>query len=139
MPGGRALWWFGSGDLVSGRQDRREEFDGIVKLCDELDVSAHPVMTTPFPGTELYTVSKILERMSRVSWRGFPMSHITSWIIQYPQGRAFHQYAREHELVKRTGVQGEARPGRLIALHPCRTTRTDPPDHLPCPLSLQMS
>jgi radical SAM superfamily enzyme YgiQ (UPF0313 family) len=131
--------------MVGGRQDVREDFDGILKLCDELDVSAHPVMTTPFPGTELYneykpylipgldwdsfdgnqpvyehptmsvderhdaiirlraelfTVPKILKRMSKVSWRGFPMSHITSWMIQYPQGRAFHQYAREHELVK---------------------------------------
>ena len=127
--------------MVGGRQDLREDFDGILKLCDELEVSAHPVMTTPFPGTALYkeyepylipglgwdsfdgntavyehptmspserqdaivrlrsdlfTVPKILKRMSNVSWRGFPMSHITSWMIQFPQGRAFKQYAREH-------------------------------------------
>jgi radical SAM superfamily enzyme YgiQ (UPF0313 family) len=125
--------------MVGGRQDRREDFDGIYELCEELDVSAHPVMTTPFPGTELYeqyrphlipgfdwdsfdgnhavyehdtmspaereeaiirlrarlfTVPKILKRMSRVSLKGFPMSHITSWMIQYPQGRAFKEYAR---------------------------------------------
>jgi len=24
------------------------------------------------------------------------MGHITSWMIQFPQGRAFKQYAREH-------------------------------------------
>ena len=127
--------------MVGGRQDVREDFDSILKLCDELDVSAHPVMTTPFPGTGLYeeykphlipgmdwdrfdgntavyehptmspaeredaivqlrsdlfTVPKILKRMSKVSWRGFPMSHITSWMIQFPQGRAFKQFAREH-------------------------------------------
>ena len=109
-------------------------------LCDELKVSAHPVMTTPFPGTELYdiyepylikgfgwdsfdgnravfehptmspidreqaiiklradlfSVPKILQRMAQVSWKGFPMSHITSWMVQYPQGRAFKQYAKE--------------------------------------------
>jgi hypothetical protein len=40
--------------MVGGRQDVREDFEGILKLCDELKVSAHPVMTTPFPGTELY-------------------------------------------------------------------------------------
>lgn len=126
--------------MVGGRKDVREDFDGIRKLCDELKVSAHPVMTTPFPGTELYEaykpyliggldwdsydgnhavfehptmspeereeeivslradlfpVSKILRRMFQVSWKGFPMSHITSWMIQYPQGRAFKQFARE--------------------------------------------
>jgi radical SAM superfamily enzyme YgiQ (UPF0313 family) len=37
--------------MVGGRQDKREDFDGILRLCDELKVSAHPVMTTPFPGT----------------------------------------------------------------------------------------
>jgi hypothetical protein len=42
----------------------------------------------------LFTVPKILKRMSKVSVRGFPMSHITSWMIQYPQGRAFKEYAR---------------------------------------------
>jgi radical SAM superfamily enzyme YgiQ (UPF0313 family) len=132
--------------MVGGRQDRREDFDGILKLCDELKVSAHPVMTTPFPGTELYaeyepylipglgwdsfdgnhavflhdtmspeeredaviklraelfTVPKIIERMLRVSWKGFPMSHITSWMVQFPQGRAFKEYAREREAIKK--------------------------------------
>jgi len=126
--------------MVGGRQDTREDFEGILQLCDELKVSAHPVMTTPFPGTELYeiyrpyiikefdwdsydgnravfehptmspddreqaiiklrsdlfSIPKILQRMAQVSWRGFPMSHITSWMVQFPQGRAFKQYARE--------------------------------------------
>lgn len=125
--------------MVGGRQDRREDFDGIYQLCEELTVSAHPVMTTPFPGTELYdiyspylirgldwdsydgnravfthplmspqereeaiirlrsdlfSIPKILNRMSRISWKGFPMSHITSWMVQYPQGRAFREYAQ---------------------------------------------
>jgi radical SAM superfamily enzyme YgiQ (UPF0313 family) len=108
--------------MVGGRQDAREDFEGILKLCEELKVSAHPVMTTPFPGTELYdiykpyliegfdwdsydgnravfehptmspldreqaiiklrsdlfSIPKILQRMAQVSWKGFPMSHIT--------------------------------------------------------------
>jgi radical SAM superfamily enzyme YgiQ (UPF0313 family) len=131
--------------MVGGRQDTREDFEGILKLCDELKVSAHPVMTTPFPGTELYeiyrphliegfnwdsydgnravfehptmspddreqaiiklrsdlfSIPKILQRMAQVSWRGFPMSHITSWMVQFPQGRAFKQYARENGQLK---------------------------------------
>ncbi len=128
--------------MIGGRQDRVEDYEGILKLCDELKVSAHPVMTTPFPGTELYemykpylipgqdwdsfdgnhavfthddpamsvefredaivklraelfTIPRILGRIPQISWRGFPMSHITSWMIQYPQGRAFKQFARE--------------------------------------------
>lgn len=128
--------------MVGGRQDIREDFEGILKLCDELKVSAHPVMTTPFPGTELYeeykeylipdiewdffdgnhavyehpsmspedreellidlrarlfTLPRIISRIFQISWKGFPMSQITSWMIQYPQGRAFRQYARERK------------------------------------------
>lgn len=135
--------------MVGGRQDVREDFDGILKLCDELKVSAHPVMTTPFPGTELYemyrpyllkglnwdsydgnhatfehptmtpferedaivklradlfTVPKILRRISQISWKGFPMSHITSWMVQFPQGRAFKEFARERERKRRLGI-----------------------------------
>jgi hypothetical protein len=127
--------------MVGGRQDARQDYDEILRVCDELKVSAHPVMATPFPGTELYdtyrehlvpgldwdsydgnhavfehptmtvreredliidlrarlfTIPRILKRVTQVGWRGFPMSHVTSWMIQYPQGRAFKQYAREH-------------------------------------------
>jgi radical SAM superfamily enzyme YgiQ (UPF0313 family) len=130
--------------MVGGRQDVRADFDGILELCDELKVSAHPVMATPFPGTalheiyrehllpgldwdsydgnhavfehptmavqeredlivdlraRLFTIPRILSRVAQVGWRGFPMSHITSWMIQFPQGRAFKQFARERKLL----------------------------------------
>lgn len=138
--------------MIGGRQDRRQDYEGILKLCDELKVSAHPVMTTPFPGTQLYelykpylipgldwdsfdgnhavfthddplmsidyredeivklraelfTIPRILSRIPQISWRGFPMSHITSWMIQYPQGRAFTQFAREREAMKKEKLQ----------------------------------
>ncbi len=126
--------------MVGGRQDLREDFDGILKLCNELKVAAHPVMTTPFPGTELYEkyreyliegldwdsfdgnhavfehptmtpeeredaliklraelfpIRAIIRRILKISYKGFPMSHITSWMIQYPQGRAFKEYAKK--------------------------------------------
>jgi len=135
--------------MVGGRQDVREDFDGIRTLCEELKVSAHPVMTTPFPGTDLYdlykphlipgmdwdsfdgnhatyehptmtpleredaivklradlfTIPKIIDRLSQVSWKGFPMSHITSWMVQFPQGRAFKQFAREREELRAKGL-----------------------------------
>ncbi|MGB9081280.1 MAG: radical SAM protein, partial [Desulfuromonadaceae bacterium] len=137
--------------MIGGRQDRVEDYEGMLKLCDELKVSAHPVMTTPFPGTQLYelykpflipgygwdsfdgnhavfthddpamsadfredaivklraelfTIPRILSRIPQISWRGFPMSHITSWMIQYPQGRAFKQFAREREEMQRKGL-----------------------------------
>jgi radical SAM superfamily enzyme YgiQ (UPF0313 family) len=138
--------------MVGGRQDMREDFDGIRTLCDELKVAAHPVMTTPFPGTELYEIyrpylidgldwnsfdgnhavfthptmqpgdreeaiiklradlfpiPKILQRMFQVSWRGFPMSHITSWMIQYPQGRAFKEYAKDRQRKQHTMCAGQ--------------------------------
>jgi len=134
--------------MIGGRQDTPADYEGVLRLCDELKVSAHPVMTTPFPGTELYeiykpylipghdwdsfdgnhavfshddprmsvefredaivklraelfTLPRILSRIPQISWRGFPMSHITSWMIQFPQGRAFKQFAREREEMKR--------------------------------------
>ncbi|HEY6008660.1 MAG TPA: radical SAM protein [Geobacteraceae bacterium] len=137
--------------MIGGRQDRPEDYEGILKLCDELKVSAHPVMTTPFPGTDLYeiyrpylipgmdwdcfdgnhavfthddpamsvdfreeaivrlradlfTLPRILGRIPQISPKGFPMSHITSWMIQYPQGRAFRQFAKERELTKAEGM-----------------------------------
>jgi radical SAM superfamily enzyme YgiQ (UPF0313 family) len=137
--------------MIGGRQDTPEDYEGIIRLCDDLKVSAHPVMTTPFPGTQLYetykpflipghdwdsfdgnhavfthddpamsvnfredsivklraelfTMPRILSRIPQISWRGFPMSHITSWMIQYPQGRAFKQFALEREEMKAKGV-----------------------------------
>jgi radical SAM superfamily enzyme YgiQ (UPF0313 family) len=139
--------------MLGGREDVREDYEGLLALCDELKVSAHPVMTTPFPGTALYdeyrpylrpgfdwdsydgnhavfdhptlgaaeredlivdlrarlfTLPRILSRVAQVGWRGFPMSHITSWMIQFPQGRAFKQYAREH-------AERAAESGRRLA------------------------
>ena len=130
--------------MVGGRQDTRADFEGILELCEELKVSAHPVMTTPLPGTELYreyephllpgmdwdcydgnralfehdsmtpaereealvrlraelfTIPRILGRIPQISWKGFPMSHITSWMVQYPQGRAFREYARQRGML----------------------------------------
>lgn len=44
--------------MVGGRTDTLEDYERVVDLCDRLDVSAHPVMLTPFPGTELYDAYK---------------------------------------------------------------------------------
>lgn len=138
--------------MVGSRADHMRDFDRIRELCDELTISAHPVMTTPFPGTklyedyrpflipgqpwdlydgnhanfthddpemsveareeavvrlraDLYTIPQILARMTKVGAKGFPMSHITSWAIQYPQGRAFNQFAREHAALHPTAEE----------------------------------
>lgn len=128
--------------MVGSRADSMRDFDRILELTDSLDISAHPVMTTPFPGTrlydeygsfliegqdwdlfdgnhanyvhddpamtpnareealmmlraELFTLPRILRRITKVGAMGFPMSHVTSWMVQYPQGRAFREFARE--------------------------------------------
>lgn len=130
--------------MVGSRADHMRDFEQIVELCDRLDVSAHPVMTTPFPGTGLYedykpylipgmdwdlydgnhatfthddpemtpearesavlrlradlfTWPRMLKRVTKISWKGFPMAHFTSFMVQYPQGRAFKEFAAEHE------------------------------------------
>lgn len=40
--------------VLGGREDTLEDFGAAVRLADRLDVSVHPVLLTPFPGTELY-------------------------------------------------------------------------------------
>lgn len=44
--------------MVGGRNDTPADYERVIELCDGLDVSAHPVMLTPFPGTELYEAYK---------------------------------------------------------------------------------
>lgn len=44
--------------MVGGRQDEPDDYKRILDLCDEMNVLAHPVMTTPFPGTDLYDIYK---------------------------------------------------------------------------------
>ncbi len=130
--------------MVGSRADHRRDFESILELCDRLDVAAHPVMTTPFPGTGLYreyepflipgldwdnfdgnratfrhadpemtpetredmilklradlfTWPRMLRRIGQISAKGFPMAHVTSFMVQYPQGRAFKQFALEHQ------------------------------------------
>lgn len=125
--------------MLGGRNDAPDDYLRLLDLCDRLGVSAHPTMTTPFPGTELYeryrphlfpdrtawdfcdgnhanfrhdhpwmtrenreaalfwlraelfTLPRILRRIPKIGRAGFPASHIMSWMLQYPQGRAFRE------------------------------------------------
>jgi radical SAM superfamily enzyme YgiQ (UPF0313 family) len=142
--------------MVGSRADSLDDFKRVLELCDELDISAHPVMTTPFPGTrlyeeyrehlipgmdwdlydgnhaafhhddpamtpaareeavlrlraELFTLPRILKRIPKIGMKGFPMAHITSWMVQYPQGRAFREFAREHDR-----QVGSERPAEVV-------------------------
>ncbi len=119
--------------MLASREDTPAGYDAILDLCDRLDVSAHPVMTTPYPGTRLYeeyaphlighpewdeydgghalyahddpamsveareatmialratlfSPGRIMRRVTKIGLRGFPMAHITSLMIQVPQG-----------------------------------------------------
>lgn len=136
--------------MLGGRQDRPDDYKRALDLCDELGVIAHPMMVTPFPGTDLYEMYKpflmpgmgwefyngnravfchddpemsvqfredallwlraeiftwprIIKRLSSLSWKGFPMTHYSSFMVQYPMRRAFREieridpYARRHE------------------------------------------
>ncbi len=40
--------------VLGSRSDCLADFDQVVALADRLDVGIHPVLLTPFPGTELY-------------------------------------------------------------------------------------
>lgn len=69
-------------------------FDGNQALFEHPD----PIMTKKnreeallWLRAELFTLTRILRRIIRISLVGFPASHIMSWMIQYPQGRAFRE------------------------------------------------
>ncbi len=40
--------------VLGGRTDTAADFEGVVALAERLGVGIHPVLLTPFPGTELY-------------------------------------------------------------------------------------
>ena len=40
--------------VLGGRDDSLLDFSRAIELADRLDVAVHPVLLTPFPGTELY-------------------------------------------------------------------------------------
>lgn len=44
--------------MVGSRNDTIRDFENLIKLSDELDVSIRPVMTIPLPGTKLYEAYK---------------------------------------------------------------------------------
>lgn len=42
----------------------------------------------------LFTLPRIAKRLWGLSYKGFPMTHLTSFIVQYPMGRAFRMEAK---------------------------------------------
>ena len=40
--------------MLGSRTDTKDDFKRALDICDELNVMGHPVLTTPFPGTDLY-------------------------------------------------------------------------------------
>ena len=40
--------------MVGSREESLDEYMRTLEVCDKLDVSAHPVMLSPFPGTDIY-------------------------------------------------------------------------------------
>jgi len=147
--------------MVGSRTDSPDCFKRVLELCDRLNVAAHPVMTTPYPGTrlaaeyapfmlpgmdwdlfdgghalfshpdpsmtplarerevidlraELFTLPRVLRRASGIGRSGFPLAHITSLMIQLPQGRAFRKWAEEY-LAQEQGIPADAQPQRATS------------------------
>lgn len=47
--------------------------------------------------TELFTIPRILNRIVRISWKGFPSSHMASSMFQFAIRNAFKQYIKEYK------------------------------------------
>lgn len=63
-----------------------------------------PIMTPEFREKELielraklFTLPRIAKRLWGLSLKGFPMTHFTSFIVQYPMGRAFKMEAKNRD------------------------------------------
>jgi len=59
--------------MVGAGADFAAESEAILELCDRLDVSAHPQIVTPFPGTELY--GQYESRLLGFDWDRFDGTH----------------------------------------------------------------
>lgn len=64
----------------------------------------NPIMTPEFREkalidlrAEIFTLPRIAKRLWSLSFSGFPMTHFTSFIVQYPMGRAFRMEAKSWE------------------------------------------
>jgi radical SAM superfamily enzyme YgiQ (UPF0313 family) len=121
--------------IVGSRRDTLEDFEGVIELSRELDVTVRPVMLTPHPRTALYqeyepyllehdwerydgyhavfehpTLSPlerekaltriwletfklrdIIRRLTRISVKGFPSTHLASFMIQYFESKAYRR------------------------------------------------
>ena len=124
--------------MIGGRKDTPDDYKRTLDICDELQVMAHPMQVTPFPGTDLYddykpylipergweyyngnrvvfthddprmsvenrekalfwlraeafSNARIFKRLWSIGLKGFPMTHVTSAMIQIPMGRAFRE------------------------------------------------
>ena len=124
--------------MMGGRKDTPDDYKRALDVCDSLDVMAHPMQVTPFPGTELYdeykpylipgkgwefyngnravfdhenpemspekreqalfwlraealSPGRIIKRLFSLGLKGFPMTHVTSALIQIPMSRAFRE------------------------------------------------
>lgn len=123
--------------MLGGLYDEMDSYKDALEFSDRLDVLVHPVMTIPYPGTdlrsewaghithefdwdmydgmhmlmsrngtdpeehnralmnlwtELFTVPRIVKRLTKISWKGFPSAHIASAMFQFAMRRAFMQY-----------------------------------------------
>ncbi len=122
--------------ILGGRSDSLEDFDKALELSDRLKVTIHPVLLTPYPGTdifdeyrsflreginwrffdgvhavfdhedpsmsagkrqekllslnkELFTLSRIMNRIWNINWKGFPVAHMVSLMKQMAMRRGF--------------------------------------------------
>lgn len=129
--------------MVGSRGEGLDDYLRILETCDKLEVSAHPVMLSPFPGTdiydeykdflykdkiwddydgnqalfthddpmmtpfnreqatlwlrrELFTWPRILRRLKKISYKGFPMAHANSLMLQWAHRKSFNEYAQLH-------------------------------------------
>jgi radical SAM superfamily enzyme YgiQ (UPF0313 family) len=90
--------------MLGGMGDDMDAYKKVLEFCDRLKVSAHPQNgTTPEEHnralmdlwTELFTIPRIVKRIVRISWKGFPSAHFASAMFQFAIRGAFKQYIVE--------------------------------------------
>ena len=74
-----------------------DDFDGNTALFryDDDGVTAEKVEESVLKvRKELFTWPRILRRIGKISYKGFPYSHLNSLMLQWAHRRAFSEYAK---------------------------------------------
>lgn len=80
--------------ILGGREGKPEDFERAMELSDRLRLTVHPILLTPYPGTELYEEYQPFLRAD-LDWHLYDGVH---GIFEHPDARMTPTFREEHVL-----------------------------------------